>query len=89
MDECKPLPVGCSFLPGSVFLVMELVAGGTLEHALHAPGPDKSSRRKALSWDVDGKHIAADVAAGTNYLHTRSPPVIIRDLKAGRCRLTL
>ena len=75
---CVVHPVCFSLRPDDTFLAMELMAGGSLEAALHAPGGDTSW----LRMEDGGKRVAADVAAGLNYLHTRSPPV-------ERCRLSV
>jgi serine/threonine-protein kinase CTR1 len=52
--------------------VMELLTGGPLDTFLAA---------EPLGWDSRLK-IALDIAAGLEYMHSRSPPVIHRDLKS-------
>ena len=35
-----------------------------------------------MRWDKLGKKVALDVALGINYLHSRRPPLLHRDLKS-------
>jgi serine/threonine protein kinase len=67
---------GASLDPGSsMFFVTELMKGGDLYSALrHHP--------ETMRWDKLGKKVALDVALGINYLHTRRPPLLHRDLKS-------
>eukprot|EP01025_Chloroclados_australasicus_P028487 TRINITY_DN2821_c1_g1_i7.p1 TRINITY_DN2821_c1_g1~~TRINITY_DN2821_c1_g1_i7.p1 ORF type:complete len:1255 (+),score=138.74 TRINITY_DN2821_c1_g1_i7:174-3938(+) len=66
---------GACLEPGSLFFVTELMKGGDLYNALRQH-PDM------MSWDKLGKKVALDIALGINYLHTRKPPMIHRDLKS-------
>jgi serine/threonine protein kinase len=59
----------------AMFFVTELMKGGDLYSALrHHP--------ETMRWDKLGKKVALDVALGINYLHTRRPPLLHRDLKS-------
>ena len=57
------------------FFVTELMKGGDLYSALR-------HHKETMRWDVLGKKVALDVALGINYLHTRKPPMMHRDLKS-------
>ena len=61
---------------GLAFMVTELM-DGTLRDLL-AEGSD------AHSWS-DRRRFCADIVAGLLFLHTRSPPMIHRDLKSDNC----
>lgn len=67
---------GASLDPGSsMFFVTELMKGGDLYSALrHHP--------ETMRWEKLGRKVALDVALGINYLHTRRPPLLHRDLKS-------
>ena len=59
----------------AMFFVTELMKGGDLYAALrHHP--------ETMRWDKLGKKVALDVALGINYLHSRRPPLLHRDLKS-------
>ena len=59
----------------AMFFVTELMKGGDLYSALrHHPD--------TMRWDKLGRKVALDVALGINYLHTRRPPLLHRDLKS-------
>jgi serine/threonine protein kinase len=59
----------------AMFFVTELMKGGDLYSALrHHP--------ETMRWDKLGKKVALDVALGINYLHSRRPPLLHRDLKS-------
>lgn len=59
----------------AMFFVTELMKGGDLYSALrHHP--------ETMKWDKLGKKVALDVALGINYLHSRRPPLLHRDLKS-------
>ena len=63
---------------------MPLYVQVSLEDALHnLVGFDTST----LRLEAGGKRIAAQSAAALNFLHTRSPPVIHRDIKSGNVLL--
>lgn len=62
----------CQVTDDDLWLVLEYVEGGDLHKHL-AKGP--------LPWRVQIK-FALDAARAVNYLHTRSPPILHRDLKA-------
>ena len=67
---------GASLDPAApMFFVTELMKGGDLYSALrHHP--------ETMRWEKLGKKVALDVALGINYLHTRRPPLLHRDLKS-------
>ena len=69
--------VGFPARPEDMFLAMEFMSGGSLCDALH-----RSNDTSWLDWDKAGKRVLEHVARGLNYLHTRSPPLIHRDLKS-------
>ena len=59
----------------AMFFVTELMKGGDLYSALrHHPD--------TMRWERLGKKVALDVALGINYLHSRRPPLLHRDLKS-------
>ncbi|KAL3155148.1 hypothetical protein ABBQ38_011204 [Trebouxia sp. C0009 RCD-2024] len=66
---------GACLEPSSMFFVTELMKGGDLYSALRNH-PD------TMQWDRLGRKVALDVALGINYLHTRRPPMMHRDLKS-------
>lgn len=57
-----------------VKLVMEYLAGGSLDKVLHNPA-------FKLTWG-QARRMALDVAKGMAFLHAHNPPVIHRDLKS-------
>ena len=59
----------------SVFFVTELMKGGDLYSALR-------HHKDAMRWDELGRKVALDVARGIDYLHTRKPPIMHRNLKS-------
>lgn len=71
--------VVCFFGAGSVpnsgdpFLVTELMTNGSLRDML-------SKHLIPLNWGVK-KTICADIVAGMQFLHSRNPPMVHRDLK--------
>ncbi|KAK9807719.1 hypothetical protein WJX72_007116 [[Myrmecia] bisecta] len=66
---------GACLDPGSMFFATELMKGGDLYSALrHHP--------ETMRWERLGRKVALDVALGVNYLHTRRPPMMHRDLKS-------
>ena len=64
-------------------LVYDYISGGSLEHHLQEPKPD----RKQMDWTMR-MQIAYGAAQGLEYLHEKvNPPVIYRDLKASNILL--
>eukprot|EP01122_Echinamoeba_exundans_P016971 TRINITY_DN8780_c0_g1_i1.p1 TRINITY_DN8780_c0_g1~~TRINITY_DN8780_c0_g1_i1.p1 ORF type:complete len:603 (+),score=88.11 TRINITY_DN8780_c0_g1_i1:336-2144(+) len=61
-------------------LVLEYASSGSLYHAIHAAKKQFSTRTKFV--------IALDVAAALQYLHSKSPPLVHRDLKSANVLLT-
>ncbi|KFM24056.1 Serine/threonine-protein kinase CTR1 [Auxenochlorella protothecoides] len=72
---------GASLHPEHLFFVTELMAGGDLYTALRR-------HPELLAWNNIGRKIALDVALGLNFLHTRRPPILHRDLKSPNILLT-
>eukprot|EP01101_Sappina_pedata_P006753 TRINITY_DN3448_c0_g1_i1.p1 TRINITY_DN3448_c0_g1~~TRINITY_DN3448_c0_g1_i1.p1 ORF type:complete len:539 (-),score=298.37 TRINITY_DN3448_c0_g1_i1:75-1691(-) len=66
---------GACFRPPNMCMVLEYLPGGSLNHALYDSG-------REISWEKRWTY-AVDAAIGMNYLHTRNPPVLHRDLKSG------
>ncbi|KAK9862458.1 hypothetical protein WJX84_000371, partial [Apatococcus fuscideae] len=66
---------GACLEPGSMFFVTELMKGGDLYSALRF-------HPETMRWDRLGRKVALDVALGINYLHTRRPAMMHRDLKS-------
>ena len=64
---------------GEFFLVSEFMANGDLLHGLNQRTP--ITNKPILSWQARIQ-IAADIAEGMAYLHSRTPPIIHRDLKS-------
>lgn len=65
---------------GKAYLVMEFIKGSTLERELeNAGGPLKEA--VVMRW-------ALQICDVLNYLHTRQPPIIFRDLKPSNVMLT-
>ncbi len=65
---------------GRWYLVMEYIEGETLETYLHTMG-GKPPLEKVL-------HIGIQLCAVLDYLHTRQPPIVFRDLKPANVMLT-
>lgn len=70
--------LGCCIDPPA--LVMEYCSRRSVDKILHEASNDPRAAR-SLDW-VHLLGIAADAAKGMLYLHTRSPPIIHRDLKS-------
>ena len=70
--------LGCCIDPPA--LVMEFCSRRSVDKILHDASRDPRAA-KSLDW-VHLLGIAADAAKGMLYLHTRSPPIIHRDLKS-------
>ena len=69
---------------GTPFIVQACVDGGTLRDRVI----DQMSKRGRAYTAAAARAWSADVAAGLAYLHTRSPPLIHRDLKLENILLT-
>ena len=69
---------------GAPFIVQACVDGGTLRDRVI----DQMSKRGRAYTAAAARAWSADVAAGLAYLHTRSPPLIHRDLKLENILLT-
>ncbi len=65
--------------PEGQYLVMDFVQGDDLRQKLERGGPVREE--EALAWFLD----AADALA---YLHSRTPPVLHRDVKPGNIKIT-
>lgn len=65
---------------GRAYVVMDFIAGETLEDYL-----DRFVRRFPLESALD---IGIQLAAALDYLHSRQPPIIFRDLKPANVMLT-
>ncbi|OWZ24136.1 TKL/DRK protein kinase [Phytophthora megakarya] len=65
----------------NLIMVIEYFPTGNLQTYLH-------KNADLLSWARDKIHIAIGVAQGLEYLHTRTPPLIHRDLKSNNILLT-
>jgi hypothetical protein len=63
-------------------MVMPLMARSLFEAIHECP-----SEAKRFSWSERAR-ICADIAAGLNYLHTRTPPLLHRDLKSPNVMLS-
>jgi len=66
---------GACFKPPNMCMVMEYLSGGSLNHLLY-------DATQEVSWELRWG-FARDAAIGMNYLHTRNPPILHRDLKSG------
>ena len=58
------------------YLVMDFIAGETLEHYLEQQNGKPLPMKQVIAW-------AEQLCDVLNYLHTRQPPIIFRDLKPG------
>lgn len=63
---------------GDPFIVTELMSSGTLRNLLKKHGSNP------LSWE-QRRGVCIDVASGMHFLHSRSPPIVHRDLKSDNC----
>ncbi|MGZ3715571.1 MAG: protein kinase domain-containing protein, partial [Ktedonobacterales bacterium] len=63
------------------YLVMDFIDGQTLEERQRAAGGGALSEEAVLGW-------ARQVCAVLSYLHTRTPPIIFRDLKPANIMVT-
>jgi serine/threonine protein kinase len=68
-------------LSGRQYLVMEYVEGDDLDTLLADNGNHPFAERQVLSW-------ADELLDALDYLHTREPPVIHRDVKPANVKLT-
>ena len=69
---------------GEFFLVNEFMANGDLMDGLSKRDPITNT--PTLSWEKR-LQIAADIAEGMKFLHSRTPPIIHRDLKSANVLL--
>jgi serine/threonine protein kinase len=70
---------------GEIFLVTEFMSNGDLCSALKPCDP--TTNEPLLSWEKRIQ-IAADIAEGMEFLHSRQPPLIHRDLKSANVLLS-
>ena len=68
--------MGACVTPSELCIVMEFAANGSLWAVLHGRARGECTPRRRLQW-------AAETAKGMAYLHSRSPPIVHRDLKSG------
>jgi len=68
--------MGACITPAELCIVMEFAARGSLWAVLHGKQRGECTPRRRLQW-------AAETAKGMAYLHSRSPPIVHRDLKSG------
>lgn len=66
---------------GRSYLVMDFIEGDTLEEHLEKLGNVKMPVEKTLG-------IALQLCSVIDYLHTRQPPIVFRDIKPGNIMLT-
>lgn len=66
---------------GEAFLVLEFISGRTLADALLLGQGKPAAQDKVLQW-------SAQICDVLNYLHTRRPPIIYRDLKPDNLMIT-
>src|SRR3546814_19234226 len=71
---------GACFKKPNMCMVMEFLPGGSLNHLLYDITVDIPWERR---WGY-----ARDAALGLNYLHSRNPVILHRDLKSGNLLLT-
>lgn len=64
---------------GEIFLVSEFMANGDLWDALAQRDPDTNEPKMRWAQRIQ---VAADIAEGMYFLHSRKPPLIHRDLKS-------
>lgn len=73
--------LGYLSIQGRVAIVSEYVPCGSLYDLLHSHSSINKLRRDFV--DVERRlEMALDIARGVEYLHSRSPPVVHRDLKS-------
>ena len=72
--------MGAAVAPNELYIVMEFAANGSLWGVLHGRQKAVATPAKRLQW-------AAETAKGLSYLHSRSPPIVHRDLKSGNLLL--
>ena len=68
--------MGAAITPAELCIVMEYAARGSLWAVLHGRQRSECNPRRRLQW-------AAETAKGMAYLHSRTPPIVHRDLKSG------
>jgi serine/threonine protein kinase len=64
--------LGHQYVGGSLYIYMEYVSGGSMAHVLSEFGPLKPAQMEIA---------ARGLTEGLDYLHSRNPPVIHRDIK--------
>ena len=64
------LPLGVTTYPDPL-IILELMSGGSLHDALHP----NSRPEPSVCW-----RLSKDIARGLQFLHTREPPMVHRDL---------
>jgi hypothetical protein len=72
--------MGAAVTPNELYIVMEYAGNGSLWGVLHSRKRDAATPARRLQW-------AAETAKGLSYLHSRSPPIVHRDLKSGNLLL--
>jgi hypothetical protein len=85
--SCLVGMVGSGLTPdGSVFLALEAVLGGDLRRQVQGAMKAIAMGKPSPYTDADCLRWVHDIARGLNYLHSRSPLLIHRDLKPeARC----
>jgi len=68
--------MGAAVSAHELCIVMEFASNGSLWAVLHGRNKAVCDARRRLQW-------AAETAKGMAYLHSRSPPIVHRDLKSG------
>lgn len=68
--------MGAAVTPNELCIVMEFASRGSLWAVLHGRQRTECTPRRRLQW-------AAETAKGMAYLHSRTPPIVHRDLKSG------
>lgn len=72
---------------GRWYLVMDFIEGQTLESCLNRKGTSSTGAQAGLPVE-QALDIAIQLCSVLDYLHTRNPPIIFRDLKPANIMLT-